>query len=278
MGLFSKKIKPTCITATHIEQLTDPSKTELDWPVILELCEAIAITELGEKEARKSLQRKMMSQDPRVQILSFQVLEALIQNCPKISQQLKAPSFVSDLKTLFENKSLDAQVRQRLEMFYTVWRRQYDNNPEMLRTIRSHQALAAYDDSVASRQLPHGSSHARIKKHNVHEDIEFAKNSAQLLSQTLSFTDPTKEDIRKNELIQEFHHKCQEAQRLLSAYLETVEDADIISSLINANNEILGSFKSYDEMIEQTSMNEATVNSQTLHHRHSRVNNHHIIN
>lgn len=39
-------------------------------------------------------------------------------------------------------------------------------------------------------------------KMDVQEVIEIAKNSAQLLSQTLSFTDPTKEDISKNSLIQ----------------------------------------------------------------------------
>lgn len=33
-------------------------------------------------------------------------------------------------------------------------------------------------------------------------DVLLAKNNAQLFSQTLSFTDPTKEDITKNELIQ----------------------------------------------------------------------------
>lgn len=37
---------------------------------------------------------------------------------------------------------------------------------------------------------------------DVNADIELAKNSAQLFSQTLSFTDPTKEDILKNTLIQ----------------------------------------------------------------------------
>lgn len=37
---------------------------------------------------------------------------------------------------------------------------------------------------------------------NIREMIEVAKNSAQVLSQTLSFTDPTKEDISKNTLIQ----------------------------------------------------------------------------
>lgn len=33
-------------------------------------------------------------------------------------------------------------------------------------------------------------------------DVLLAKNNAQLFSQTLSFTDPTQEDISKNELIQ----------------------------------------------------------------------------
>ena len=43
-----------------------------------------------------------------------------------------------------------------------------------------------------------------------------------------------------------------------------------IASLINANNELLSCFKSYDEMLEQHAMNEATVNSTTLHNRTSR--------
>lgn len=45
-------------------------------------------------------------------------------------------------------------------------------------------------------------------KMDVQEVIEIAKNSAQLLSQTLSFTDPTKEDISKNSLIQVYPLDC----------------------------------------------------------------------
>lgn len=33
-------------------------------------------------------------------------------------------------------------------------------------------------------------------------DVLLAKNNAQLFSQTLAFTDPTQEDISKNELVQ----------------------------------------------------------------------------
>jgi hypothetical protein len=40
-----------------------------------------------------------------------------------------------------------------------------------------------------------------------------------------------------------------------------------LADLLNANNELLGCFKSYDEMIEQQLMHQAQLNSQSLHHR-----------
>lgn len=40
-----------------------------------------------------------------------------------------------------------------------------------------------------------------------------------------------------------------------------------IAALINANNELLSCFKSYDEMLEQHAVNEATMNSQALNSR-----------
>lgn len=54
-----------------------------------------------------------------------------------------------------------------------------------------------------------------IQPVDVKGDIEIAKNSAQLFSQTLSFTDPTVEDISKNELIQVFKEKEKEKSSVL---------------------------------------------------------------
>lgn len=91
-----------------------------------------------------------------------------------------------------------------------------------------------------------------IQRVDVHGDIELAKNSAQLFSQTLSFTDPTKEDISKNALIQvkkkkgrskkkevyicslvislqqEFHDKCKQAQQIIAGHLTVNEESDVI--------------------------------------------------
>ncbi|RUP31317.1 hypothetical protein BC936DRAFT_138617, partial [Jimgerdemannia flammicorona] len=49
------------------------------------------------------------------------------------------------------------------------------------------------------------------------EDLEQAKNKAQILTQALSFTDPEKEDITKNELIQQ--------QEAISKYLTDADES-----------------------------------------------------
>jgi len=72
MPLFSKKIVPTDIT-TNIEKATNPSVTELDWSLVFQICDSINSSELGAKEARKLLQKKMISNDPKTQVLALEV-------------------------------------------------------------------------------------------------------------------------------------------------------------------------------------------------------------
>lgn len=42
------------------------------------------------------------------------------------------------------------------------------------------------------------------------------------------------------------------------------------ASLLEANSELVTSFKAYDDMLESRALNEATRNSESLHHRHTR--------
>lgn len=73
MPLFSKKITPTEIT-TLVEKATSPDVEELDWALVFQICDKVNSTELGAKEARKLLQKKMVSTNPKVQVLSLEVM------------------------------------------------------------------------------------------------------------------------------------------------------------------------------------------------------------
>lgn len=72
MPLFSKKIVPTDITAS-IEKATNSSVSELDWALVFQICDSVNSTELGAKEARKLLQKKMISGDAKTQVLALEV-------------------------------------------------------------------------------------------------------------------------------------------------------------------------------------------------------------
>ncbi|GAN07366.1 TOM1-like protein 2-like [Mucor ambiguus] len=303
MPLFSKKIVPTDIT-TNIEKATNPSVTELDWALVFQICDSVNASELGAKEARKLLQKKMISSDPKTQVIALEILNSLAENCPaKFQPQLAAKSFGEELHTLASSKNMDDRVHGKLAQCLQTWVNQTGGDPQYGAVRRAYDIMmngAALSGTNNSRRQVHGqsrSTHAstpreppkvRIFHHDTKDtemtntrtlllqpadvkgDIELAKNSAQLFSQTLSFTDPTQEDISKNALIQEFYSNCRNAQQTLAFHLETCEDSEIISALINANNELLSCFKSYDEMLEQATVNQATVNSQALHDRTSR--------
>ncbi|KAI8387346.1 hypothetical protein BD560DRAFT_382172 [Blakeslea trispora] len=274
MPLFSKKIVPTDITS-NIEKAVNPSVEELDWALVFQICGSINSSDLGAKEARKLLQKKMISNEPKTQVLALEVLNSLSENCaPKFQPQLGAKSFGEDLYHLATSKTLDDRVSGKLVQCLESWVHQTGGDPQF-GSIRR-----AYDVMTQGNVLPHSnrqpisrnktSSNQPRQPTDVKSDIEIAKNSAQLFFQTLSFTDPTKEDISRNELIQEFHGKCKKAQQVLATHLQQCDDSEMISALINANNELLSCFKAYDEMLEQHAVNEATKNSQTLNSRNTR--------
>ena len=79
MPLFSRKIVPTEIT-TNIEKATDSSVSELDWALVFQICDSVNGSELGAKEARKLLQKKMMAPDAKTQVLALEVKLFLLEN------------------------------------------------------------------------------------------------------------------------------------------------------------------------------------------------------
>ncbi|KAG2233541.1 hypothetical protein INT48_007143 [Thamnidium elegans] len=275
MPLFSKKIVPTDITAS-IEKATNSSVTELDWALVFQICDSVNSTDLGAKEARKLLQKKMISSDPKTQVLALEILNSLAENCTaKFQSQLAAKSFSEDLYHLASSKTTDDRVHGKLAQCLETWNRQFGTDTNFGGIRRAYDVMMNVGVTPTQKRTSQRFRQPSLPREppkpvDVKGDIELALNSAQLFSQTLSFTDPTVEDISKNELIQEFYNNCKQAQQTLASHLEICEDSNDISYLINANNELLSCFKSYDEMLEQHAVSEATVNSQSLHNRSTR--------
>ncbi|KAI7863994.1 hypothetical protein BDF14DRAFT_1839146 [Spinellus fusiger] len=208
-----------------------------------------------------------------------QLLKALSENCKdKFKDQLCAKTFVEDLDTLAKAKARDDKVYSKLAQCLENWVELFGTEPSFVavRRVYEHvlmqqQPHQQHQQQQRRRSVRDSQAHREPNAHYVSADpktdIELAKNNAQLFSQTLSFTDPTQEDITQNSLMQEFYTKCQSLQKVVSEHLQTCEDPDIISELLEANNELVSCFKTYQDMLERHAVNEATFNSRHLNHR-----------
>jgi hypothetical protein len=99
----------------------------------------------------------------------------------------------------------DPRVHGALIDSLQSWSSQYRQDPSMEDLIRLHDKLTAdpigtHIRSSRAHRTPQEPTVPRVE--DIPGDIELAKNNCQVLAQTLSFTDPSKEDIAKNELIQ----------------------------------------------------------------------------
>lgn len=56
-----------------VDQAVDEQLGELDWNRVFEICQLVNQNELGAKEARKQLQKKLMSSQPRLQVMCLEV-------------------------------------------------------------------------------------------------------------------------------------------------------------------------------------------------------------
>lgn len=70
-----------CCFSPITEQATNPAQQELDWGLVVQISEAINKTELGAKEARKLLQKKIISNNVESQVLALQVSTVLKTRC-----------------------------------------------------------------------------------------------------------------------------------------------------------------------------------------------------
>jgi hypothetical protein len=61
------------------EKMTSSDQTELDWALAFQVCELVNGSELGAKEARKLLQKKMLSNETKTQVLALEV--GIVMSC-----------------------------------------------------------------------------------------------------------------------------------------------------------------------------------------------------
>ncbi|EXX51009.1 hypothetical protein RhiirA5_415783 [Rhizophagus irregularis] len=274
MGIFD--IKSKTIVTDYLEQCVN--KNDDDWNLIINTCDAVNATENGAKEATKFI-RKKISKSGNVQLRTLTVLKAMTENCgAKFHAEIASKKFLDEIEIVAISPNTDDDIKQKIVTLLGTLTEMFRNEPSLYQISNLYSKLTGI--RVSSTQK---SSQLSIQQNNISnevstkvkisETIEISKNNIQLFTQTLSFTDPEKEDITKNELIQEFYTKCKSLHQSIMNYLSEIQDEQWIDTLLALNQDFVNSFKMYEDMIERGQVKIAKHESQKQSFRGSHLNN-----
>lgn len=225
-------------------------------PAIVEACES---SPSAAKEAAYLI-RKFLSKDhfakPYVQYNAIMLIRILADNPGRTFTRNIDSKFVQTVKELLR-VGRDPSVKQILmETLDTFQRDKADDEGctqlnEMWK--KEHEKMIKIHGS-AGPQLPNAppfnpnhqnyfsrNHHSRRlpPPHELSSRIEEARNSAQLLSQTVQSTPPS--ELIQNELVREFADRCQSASRSVQAYMTAenpAPDNQTMETLIETNEQL----------------------------------------
>ncbi|KFH67406.1 hypothetical protein MVEG_06139 [Podila verticillata NRRL 6337] len=270
MGLFSKQ---TAITS-QIDTITSLAAIT-QWDAVAALCETVNAKDDGAKEAGKALRKKLRFGRPQQQMNALTLIQAMVDGCgSKFKAQLATAKFAEDIEAVVISDATDANVKIRLMERLADWADKFVGDPGLAIIPQLYYSLVRNN---TPRQLQHSRGDApspprapitpEQQMRQMAQDIELARNNAHMLTEAVSFADPDLEAIEENELIQEFHSKCQTLQRGIQQYLsEMTESANPneqwLTSLLACNQELVQAFTAYNQMMERQHLSKVTKASQ----------------
>ncbi|KAF9437417.1 putative actin patch assembly and actin polymerization protein [Entomortierella beljakovae] len=251
--------KASAIT-TQIETITS-LVTITNWDEVATLCEDVNAKEDGAKEAAKALRKKLRLGRPQQQMNSLTLIQAMIDGF-----QLATAKFAEDIEAVVVSEATDANVKIRLMERLEDWSVTFSTDPGLVVIPQLYHSLVR-NNSPRAQQRQAQQQRAPISEEQqlrqMAQDIELARNNAHMLIEAVSFADPDTEAIEENELIKEFHSKCQTLQRGIQGYLSEMTESATpheqwLTSLLACNQELVQAFTAYDQMMERQHMNKIT--------------------
>ncbi|KAF9095744.1 putative actin patch assembly and actin polymerization protein [Mortierella sp. GBA35] len=271
MGLFTKQT----VISNQIDAIT-ALQTITQWDMIASLCETVNAKDDGAKEAAKALRKKLRVGRPQQQMNAITLIQALVDGCgSKFKVQLATAKFAEDIEAVAIADATDANVKIRLMECLEGWATTFVTDPGLFVIPNLYNSLVKSNNPRQhghQRANPPSPPRAPItpeqQMRQMAQDIELARNNAHMLIEAVSFADPELEAIEENDLIKEFHSKCQSLQRGIQQYLSEITESanpneQWLTSLLACNQELVQAFTAYNQMMERQHLSKATKASES---------------
>ncbi|KAF9133789.1 putative actin patch assembly and actin polymerization protein [Mortierella sp. GBA39] len=258
------------------------------WSSLRLLCASVNSVDNGAKEAAKALRKVLRGDVPRHQMNAIIIIQGLVDGSrSRFLAQLATTKFAVDINYVASSKTTNPQVKLCLMERLASWAHACSSDPSLILIPNLYNGL--YDPNAPS-QYPAieplvvggpnviispltsptssappsraGSFNAALTTNEVLRHVEMAKNNSQMLTETVSFTDPDAATKDELSLIKEFFKKCLELQRDTQIYLSDITsrpafDEISLGQLLYANEDLVNAIKCHNNFTEKIHLKRA---------------------
>ncbi|KAL6069049.1 Hepatocyte growth factor-regulated tyrosine kinase substrate [Balamuthia mandrillaris] len=251
-----------------VERATDSLLLGPDWDVILQIVELLKSRPRSIPDALATLQLRLEHPDKEVNLRALELLEACVKNCPACHPYVGSKGFLTLLKKIAQAKKTHILVREKLlEMIVSwahVFRHRQDLSFKQIHDRMVKEGVSFPKPSTDDTKLIEQSrtslrnttsptaQASKPGEQKLEKELRLAQNNIKLLIDMLSCVDPSKEDVKKNDVVQELLALCKDVQPRFSSIVQQRPDLseNLLAILLQCNDQAQTAFAIYEDLLK----------------------------
>ncbi|KAK4052305.1 hypothetical protein OIO90_004386 [Microbotryomycetes sp. JL221] len=222
------------------------ASSTFDFPFVLALADHLSSSSAASKEAAKALRKEFKHATPEAQERAVRLTGILMRNTDvRFREQVASKKFLADWSDMFNSKKTDARVKDMILRVLSPLAYEYQRDADLSPITALYNKLKPFEAPVNGlpldpddpllqptidprtsgnsqgmrRRGPHRLPSTQQQMTDLRRKADEARGNARMLSEAIAYSKPD-EDIKRNEIIQEFYMKCFQDQEFLSNNLQ----------------------------------------------------------
>ncbi|XP_073013005.1 TOM1-like protein 3 [Typha latifolia] len=250
-----------------------------DWAINIELCDILNMDPGQAKDVIKLLKKRLGNKNPKVQILTLVVLEALSKNCgDTIHQQIVDRDILHEMVKIVKKKP-DLNVKEKILTLLDTWQDAFGGaggkypqyhaayqelraagvvfpprtentaslfTPPQSRPISYQPSASTYEDIALQASLQSDSPALSL------HDIQNARGIADVLGEMLNALDQKNPESVRQEVIVDLVEQCHSYQKRVMDLVTSTGDEELLFQGLALNDDLQRVLNRHDDIAKET--------------------------
>ncbi|XP_020585676.1 TOM1-like protein 2 [Phalaenopsis equestris] len=252
-----------------VDRATNDELIGPDWAMNIEICDILNRDPGQAKDVVKGIKKRLLSKNPKVQLLALTLLETVIKNCGDIVHlQVAEKDILHEMVKIVKKKNPDFHVKEKILVLIDTWQEAFGGSrarypqyyvayQELLRlgavfpqrserpapvlTPPQTQPLANYPPNLRNsnygEDLPEASAPHDFPTLSATE-IQNARGIMDVLAEMLNALDPGNREGLRQEVIVDLAEQCRSYKQRVMQLVNSTSDEELLSLGLTLNDDL----------------------------------------